>query len=147
VVGNSALWWRPESAGYTINISDAGKYDEDFVARHNRPTDVCIPCEAVDELIESHVRADLEKFVALRNRFRKFKSCPKCGGDGYLDRDFCSDQQPWKCHECKGKGFIPAEKIIGCADCNYTGFRAASSPQESFDRMPCGFCTPATQSV
>ncbi len=42
VVGNEAVWWKPEGYGYTTHLSDAGKYTkEDADYRHNnRASDV-----------------------------------------------------------------------------------------------------------
>lgn len=63
-VGNCALWWRPEGAGYTCDLSEAGKFTDREVAKM-RATDKALPVDAVDALVIHHVRADTMAFAAL----------------------------------------------------------------------------------
>jgi hypothetical protein len=107
------IWWRPNGCGYTRNITEAGKYMEHWVAGHSRETDVCIPCEEVEALIEPNVRTDTEKFVALRERFRKFLPCPRCGGDAYrLEIGMADVRTKVPCKSCAGRGFVPATQSV-----------------------------------
>ncbi len=112
IVGNCAMFWRGNSTGYTTDLKDAGRYSEEFAAQRNRPTDVGIPCDEVEKLAVLYVRRDTEEFAALQNRFRRFYECGKCGGDGYIDQTFCSDQAPWKCQNCGGKGYLPVSSQL-----------------------------------
>lgn len=58
VVGNCALWWRPDGAGYTINLDEAGTFPASFKAAL-RPTDVMRPCDEVERLAQRHVTGDV----------------------------------------------------------------------------------------
>ena len=62
-VGNDTLWWRPEGKGYTMNIDEAGKWNEDDVKAHqglynNGEGTRAIPCKVVDALVRKHVLWD-----------------------------------------------------------------------------------------
>jgi hypothetical protein len=58
VVGNCALWWRPEGRGYTTEIREAGRFTHDEAFKGKRETDVPYQCEVVDKLVTMHVRLD-----------------------------------------------------------------------------------------
>jgi len=51
-VGNSMLWWRPNGAGYTTDISQAGQYDH---KPSDRETDVLWPVDYIDGVAKLHV--------------------------------------------------------------------------------------------
>lgn len=47
--GNTMVWWRPNSCGYTLNINQAGKYTkEDALERITREEDIAWECDYVD---------------------------------------------------------------------------------------------------
>lgn len=78
-VGNSVVWWCPDSRGYTINLDKAGKYTAKEVATM-RDTDVPWPVEAVDKVRSYHVdsqyldQADrklAEKAVAAHRAYKR----------------------------------------------------------------------------
>lgn len=50
VVGNSAMFWRPEGKGYTCNLNEAWKVTGEWTGR---PTDVLRDAELVDALAGS----------------------------------------------------------------------------------------------
>lgn len=53
-VGNSMSWWRPDGAGYTCDIDDAGVYTG-AQARGHRETDVPWPVDVVLRNTKRHV--------------------------------------------------------------------------------------------
>jgi hypothetical protein len=65
MVGNCALWWKPDGGGYTCNLDEAGFYTEDQI-RGLRTTDVPVPIHVAEAHTVKHVRADepaMEEFV------------------------------------------------------------------------------------
>lgn len=70
VVGNCAMWWRPEGRGYTCDLSDAGKYTADQ-AKRLRPSDVPVPCAVADAAAVRHVRFDGQALAEYVARGRK----------------------------------------------------------------------------
>lgn len=67
-VGNSVVWWRPNGRGYTVDIRDAGIYDDDEV-RGMRDTDVAWPVEDVLRLVQHHV--DVQDLRGLKKSGRR----------------------------------------------------------------------------
>jgi hypothetical protein len=72
VVGNCALWWRPDGAGYTTNLDEAGLYTYE-AACGQRDSDVPVPAHVARRLSVTHVRLDtlgdsLKKMEALRKK-------------------------------------------------------------------------------
>jgi hypothetical protein len=68
-VGNSAMWWRPDRAGYTCSIDEAGRYEEQEALSivRIRGTDVPYPCEVIEPLTRRHVDVqDLRKVEKLQ---------------------------------------------------------------------------------
>ena len=65
--GNEALWWRPEGAGYTTNIDDAGRFTEKRAKGQERVRDLdkAWPEDVVLSL--SHRSVDVGKLVELQN--------------------------------------------------------------------------------
>lgn len=51
-VGNSILWWRPRSAGYTVNLAEAGKYVYEMVKTiiGMKRGDIAYSCVVIDNL-------------------------------------------------------------------------------------------------
>lgn len=68
VVGNCALWWCPQSKGYTCELREAGEYSGREV-RSMRDTDVPWPVAAVREVAVQHVRS--EGLARLREQRRE----------------------------------------------------------------------------
>jgi hypothetical protein len=68
-VGNNVLWWRPNGAGYTCDIDDAGQYDG-VAVRGLRDTDIPWPVDFVLARVARYVdrqrlRAGAEQVNAL----------------------------------------------------------------------------------
>ena len=47
--GDLVLWWKPEGAGYTIDLDAAGVFDEKRIKHLPRPTDIPWPTEVARE--------------------------------------------------------------------------------------------------
>ena len=62
VVGNCALWWRANGAGYCCDIDDAGVYSEKEARSicRNRDTDVAYRVQDVQRFTIKHVRFDVQ---------------------------------------------------------------------------------------
>lgn len=74
--GDCARWWRPDGAGYTCVIEEAGFYTGRRTASM-RETDIPWPMNVVRALTRSHVTRDaLEVFARERARVGE----PKHGG-------------------------------------------------------------------
>lgn len=61
-IGNSRVWWRPRSCGYTTDLDDAGRYTEEQARRiveGARGNEVAWPVELVETAASRHVRSDL----------------------------------------------------------------------------------------
>lgn len=58
-VGNEAIWWRPDGAGYTTNLAEAGKYSEARARAQERVRgiDKAWPVDEVMRLAHPTVRA------------------------------------------------------------------------------------------
>jgi len=57
IVGNCALWWCPNGAGYTTQLEEAGLFSE-ADAKSHRETDVAVPEEMAKACSVTHVRVD-----------------------------------------------------------------------------------------
>jgi len=62
IVGNCALWWRPDSRGYTCDLDQAGLYTEKQARSicRNRDSDVAYREEDVERAAIRHVRFDVQ---------------------------------------------------------------------------------------
>ncbi|TFG63462.1 MAG: hypothetical protein E4H32_04360 [Nitrospirales bacterium] len=61
-VGNEVVWWRPDGAGYTTDILDAGKYTFEQAKKIcERDSDRAWPCEFVDSNTKVIVIVDMQK--------------------------------------------------------------------------------------
>ena len=62
-VGNSAIWWKPDGHGYTVDLNQAWKVPATWKAP--RDTDKLRPCAEVDALSERHFDVQkLDRLVA-----------------------------------------------------------------------------------
>lgn len=57
-VGNCALWWAIDRAGYVCELDQAGVYTGVEVLAMDRPTDVPWPVDYVQARVTRHVRVD-----------------------------------------------------------------------------------------
>ena len=63
-VGNSMLWWRPDGAGYTTDLSQAGQYNHKPT---NRDTDILWPVgyiNSIAQLSVDHQKADAKEKIS-----------------------------------------------------------------------------------
>jgi hypothetical protein len=67
--GDCAVWWAPDSAGYVVNLDDAGVYDQAFVDGLWRDTDIAVPADVATEIAGRHVHME-------RLRARGFRPPP-----------------------------------------------------------------------
>jgi hypothetical protein len=67
IVGNCASWWRPNGAGYTCNLDDAGTYGGGRVL-DMRETDVPWLESYIRQHTVTHVRADTTALSLARYR-------------------------------------------------------------------------------
>jgi hypothetical protein len=61
IVGNCAMWWAKNDAGYTCDLDEAGVYTEDEARRRTSDPcrlDVMRPKDVIDAHILRHFRAD-----------------------------------------------------------------------------------------
>jgi hypothetical protein len=61
--GNDAVWWRPESKGYTSHIDEAGKYTAEECAEIDQNENRFLPVPFVDAI--THRAVDFSKAVQL----------------------------------------------------------------------------------
>jgi len=55
IVGNCAMFWRADGAGYTCDLNDAGLYDK---TEGRRDTDIYVPIEVARKMSVTHVRVE-----------------------------------------------------------------------------------------
>lgn len=63
-IGNEAVWWRPNAAGYTTKLEDAGKYSDEQVSKNpmyfnNGTTSQAIPVFSVELVAHKSVSWDI----------------------------------------------------------------------------------------
>lgn len=61
--GNEALWWRPEGAGYTTNVDEAGRFTEKRAKGQERVRDMDRAWPEDDVLALSHRSVDVGKLM------------------------------------------------------------------------------------
>ena len=75
MIGDSMLFWRPNGAGYTTNIDEAGVYDfeeADRLCKGVHHEDVAIPCFMIPPRAQRHLHADsFNKLLGLLGDKRK----------------------------------------------------------------------------
>ena len=69
VVGYCALWWRPDSSGYTCDLLDAGVYPGSH-AKGKRDTDVFWLVEDIRRQMLVHVRVDCLRKLTPKRRLK-----------------------------------------------------------------------------
>lgn len=94
IIGNEALWWRPNRAGYTTNLDDAGQYTE-ADTKGLRPTDIAVPVDIATRLAHRSVWADqlaAEGFKKPKEQYRPTRCafCPR-----FISR------HDWLCRKCE----------------------------------------------
>jgi len=145
VVGNCASWWRPNSAGYTCNLDEAGIYGEEKLSGL-RPTDFPVPVELAKKLVVRHVRMDqlraedvvADQFRALRRRaldeLQRDVKCLNCGDSGYVS---CGDPE---CFTCASDDETRCPDSKPCEKCNAGGALGKSGCIECGGVHPPGMC-------
>lgn len=54
-VGNSLVWWRPNSCGYTTNIDEAGRYDYEEAKNIMKGDDIAFEEQSVLKYATRHI--------------------------------------------------------------------------------------------
>lgn len=57
-----AMWWRPESEGYTTDVDAAGRYSADEsakIARSGHGKDIRVPVSAIDRVVTTRRIVDI----------------------------------------------------------------------------------------
>jgi len=79
IVGNCAMFWRPDGAGYTCDLNDAGLYEK---KKGRRETDIYVPIEVARSMAVAHVRVEPLKRA------------------GYWSKPQPKDTRPQRCEGC-----------------------------------------------
>ena len=103
IVGNCALFWGPDGAGYTCELADAGRYTEAEAKSQaaERSTDVAVPLEVAERHSRTHVRVDCGLWTELADLAVGQRPildsatgrCKACG-QNFHPGDTCSEAAP-----------------------------------------------------
>ena len=98
IVGNCAMFWRPDGAGYTCDLSDAGLYDK---TEGRRETDIYVPIEVARSMAVIHVRVEPLKRAGYWSKPQTKDARPqRCAGcPRFVKRG------GWLCSKCATKGW------------------------------------------
>lgn len=112
-VGDSVMWWRPDGKGYTINLEEAGEYDEEKARaiETNRSTDKPIPCEVARAASSTHVMADRLRAAFVVNEVPTPQAAPIVPAKRTCNRHD-------DCDEADKKAVARGSKIGGAEHCH-----------------------------
>lgn len=75
-IADSALWWKPNKAGYTTDLNQAGRYSKTEVQNLPRPTDIAVPVDIAWNATVTHVKVDALRTLLVE---RKVPGAPEPG--------------------------------------------------------------------
>lgn len=98
IVGNCAMFWRPDGAGYTCDLNDAGLYDK---TKGRRETDIYVPIEVARSMAVIHVRVEPLKRAGYWSKPQTKDARPQRseGCSRFVKRG------GWLCSKCATKGW------------------------------------------
>lgn len=98
IVGNCAMFWRPDGAGYTCDLNDAGLYDK---TKGRRETDIYVPVEVARSMAVTHVRVEPLKRAGFWSKPPSKDTRPqRCEGCSRFVK-----RGGWLCAKCAEKGW------------------------------------------
>lgn len=98
IVGNCAMFWRPDGAGYTCDLNDAGLYEK---TKGRRDTDIYVPIEVVRSMAVTHVRVEPLKRAGYWSKPQpKDTRTQRCEGCSRFVK-----RGGWLCAKCAEKGW------------------------------------------
>ncbi len=98
IVGNCAMFWRPDGAGYTCDLNDAGLYEK---TKGRRDTDIYVPIEVARSMAVTHVRVEPLKRAGYWSKPQPKDTRPqRCEGCSRFVK-----RGGWLCAKCAEKGW------------------------------------------
>lgn len=110
IVGNCAVWWGPNRAGYTCNLNEAGVYTEEeaLAQQSTRSTDIARPKELIDEGSVRHFRADIDWEQMGMSRMIRNQA------DMFIPHAASIHKNTWRCKRCSKTWQLGSQMPIGC---------------------------------